>query len=92
MLERAEEIISESQAGFRPGSSTVDQLTLRQVTEKYLESGKDLFCCYINFEKAFDLVWQLRGCVESTKILWFFFKDHQTAPGSLPQVRKCCES
>ena len=59
MLKRAEEIISESQAGFRPGRSTVDQLfTLRQVTEKYLERGKDLYCCYIDFEKAFDSVWQ----------------------------------
>ena len=59
MLKRAEEIISESQAGFRPGRSTVDQLfTLRQVTEKYLEKGKDLYCCYIDFEKAFDSIWQ----------------------------------
>ena len=59
MLKRAEEVISESQAGFRPGRSTVDQLfTLRQITEKYREKGKDLFCCYIDFEKAFDSVWQ----------------------------------
>ena len=42
MLKRAEEVISESQAGFRPGRSTVDQpFTQRQITEKYLEQGKD---------------------------------------------------
>ena len=59
ILKKTEEIISESQAGFRPGRSTVDQLfTLRQIAEKYLEGGKKLFCCYIDFEKAFDSVWQ----------------------------------
>ena len=59
MLKKTEDIISESQAGFRPGRSTVDQLfTLRQITEKYLEKGKSLHCCYIDFEKAFDSVWQ----------------------------------
>jgi hypothetical protein len=56
---KTEEILSESQAGFRPGRSTVDQLfSLRQIAEKYLERNKDVFCCYIDFEKAFDSVWQ----------------------------------
>ena len=59
MIKKTEETISESQAGFRPGRSTVDQLfSLRQITEKYIEKGKDLFCCYVDFEKAFDSVWQ----------------------------------
>ena len=59
ILKRAEEVISESQAGFRPGRSTVGQLfTLRQIAEKYLEKDRELYCCYIDFEKAFDSVWQ----------------------------------
>ena len=59
MLKKTEEILSESQAGFRPGRSTVDQLfTLRQVAEKHLEKNKSLFCCYIDYEKAFDSIWQ----------------------------------
>jgi hypothetical protein len=59
ILKRAEEVISESQAGVRPGRSTVDQLfTLRQIAEKFLEKGRMLYCCYIDFEKAFDSVWQ----------------------------------
>ena len=59
ILKRAEEVISESQAGFRPGRSTVDQLfTLRQIAEKYLEKDRELYCCHIDFEKAFDSVWQ----------------------------------
>ena len=57
--QKAEEILSEAQAGFRPGRSTVDQLfSLRQISEKYLEKNKDIYCCYIDFEKAFDSVWQ----------------------------------
>ena len=56
---KTEEILSESQAGFRPGRSTIDQLfTLRQIIEKYLATNQSLFCCYIDFEKAFDSVWQ----------------------------------
>ena len=59
ILKKTEEILSESQAGFRPGRSTVDQLfTLRQIAEKHLEKNKSLFCCYIDFEKAFDSIWQ----------------------------------
>ena len=59
ILKKTEEILSESQAGFRPGRSTIDQLfTLRQIAKKHLEKNRSLFCCYIDFEKAFDSIWQ----------------------------------
>ncbi|XP_072016051.1 uncharacterized protein [Amphiura filiformis] len=59
MQTRTEEILAESQAGFRPGRSTIDQLfTLRQLAEKYNEKRKPLYCCYIDYQKAFDTVWQ----------------------------------
>ena len=59
MKKRTEEILPESQAGFRPGRSTVDQLfTLRQITEKYKEVQRPLYLCYIDYQKAFDTVWQ----------------------------------
>ena len=60
MKKRKEEILSESQAGFTPGRSTVDQLfTLRQITEKYKEGQRPLYLCYdIDYQKAFDTVWQ----------------------------------
>ena len=59
MKKKTEEILSESQAGFRPGRSTADQLfSLRQITEKYNEIGKPLYFCYIDYQKAFDTVWQ----------------------------------
>ena len=45
---RTEEILSEAQAGFRSGRSTIDQLhTLRSIADKYLEHGTDLYVCYI---------------------------------------------
>jgi len=31
---------------------------LLQITEKYLEFRKELYVCYINFWKAFDIVWR----------------------------------
>ena len=56
---RAEEVISESQARFRPGRSTVDQLfTLRQIAEQILDKDRELYCCYLDFENSFDSVWQ----------------------------------
>jgi len=55
--QRSEEILSEAQEGFRPGCSTIDQLfTLRRLTEMYIEYGKYLYVCYIDFQKAFDSV------------------------------------
>ena len=57
--DKTESILSEAQAGFRPGRGTADQLfALRQIMESYIEKGKNLFVCYIDFEKAFDRVWQ----------------------------------
>ena len=54
MKKRTKEILLESQAGFRPGRSTVDQLfTLSQITEKYKEVQRPLYLCYIDYQKAF---------------------------------------
>ena len=56
---RTEEILSEAQAGFRTGRSTIDQLfSLRLLSEKYHEYGRDLYICYVDFQKAFDSVWR----------------------------------
>ena len=56
---RAEEIISEEQAGFRKGRSTVEQLcNLRIICEKYREHDLPLHLMFIDFKKAFDRVWQ----------------------------------
>ena len=51
-------VLSEAQAGFRLGRSTIDQLfTLRQLTEKYTEYNKIPYICYMDFKKVFDSIW-----------------------------------
>jgi len=59
---RTDQILSEAQAGFRSGRSTIDQLfTLRRTSELYSDYGKHLYVCYVDFKKAFDGVW--RACL-----------------------------
>jgi len=66
--QRTEEILSEAQAGFRPGRSTIDELfTLRRLTEMYIEYGKYLYVCYIDFQKAFGSVWR----IGLWRVMWF---------------------
>ena len=55
---KAEEIISEEQAGFRPRRSTTEQIfNIRLLIEKHLQHQHDLYHNFIDFKKAFDRVW-----------------------------------
>ena len=55
---RVEEILSDSQAGFRRGRSTVQQITtLRLLNKRARDMGKLIFHNFINFRKEFDRVW-----------------------------------
>ncbi|XP_057846673.2 uncharacterized protein LOC131056339 [Cryptomeria japonica] len=48
---------AKGQAGFRPKHSTVDHgITLRHIIEKTWEKKEDVFCCFVDFKKAFDIV------------------------------------
>ena len=57
--------IGEEQCGFRQGRGCMDQVfTLRQVCEKYLANGKDIFWAFMDLEKAYDMIdrhgmWQM---------------------------------
>ena len=45
------------QAGFRKSHSTIDHLvTLRVLMEESRLAGKGLYCCFVDFKKAFDTV------------------------------------
>ena len=45
------------QVGFRPKHSIVDHLvTLRVIMEESWLQGKTIYCCFVNFKKAFDSV------------------------------------
>ena len=51
-------VIDESQAGFRKGYSTVDNIfILTSLIQKYLSKKRDrFFCIFIDFKKAFDSI------------------------------------
>ena len=53
-----EEILSEEQAVFRKGRSTIEQVfNCRNIIEKHLDSQKNQFHNFIDFKKAFDRVY-----------------------------------
>ena len=55
--EGTEGVIGEEQGGFRRGRGCVDQVfVVRQVCEKYLAKGKDVFWAFMDLEKAYDRV------------------------------------
>ena len=55
---KAENMLAEEQAGFRPGRSTVEQILNNPVIiQKHLHYQRDLFHNFADFKKAFDRVW-----------------------------------
>ncbi|MES9884249.1 MAG: reverse transcriptase family protein [Sedimenticola sp.] len=55
-----EEIMKENQAGFRKGYSTTDHVfVLHSLIEMLKQHKKKLFCCFVDFSKAFDSVWRV---------------------------------
>ena len=54
------ERISFSQAGFRPGYSTTDNIFILKFLIDFMQaSKKKLYCCFIDFKQAFDTVWRI---------------------------------
>ncbi|MCO5600245.1 hypothetical protein L7F22_054355 [Adiantum nelumboides] len=48
---------AKGQAGFRRGFSTLDHiLTLRAIIEEGRANGRKIYCCFVDFRKAFDTV------------------------------------
>ena len=49
--------LSDDQFGFRRGTGTRDAIsTLRVLTERSLEVDRDVYVCFVDYEKAFDRV------------------------------------
>ena len=49
-------VIGEEQCGFMQGRGCMDQVfAVRQVCEKYLANGKDVFCAFMDLEKAYTI-------------------------------------
>ena len=50
-------VITDAQFGFKPGLSTIDAIfALQTLVNKTLKRKKRLYCCFIDYSKAFDLV------------------------------------
>ena len=55
--DRTEQVISEVQGGFRRGRGCMDQVFIvRQICEKYLAKGKNVYFAFMDLEKAYDRV------------------------------------
>ena len=53
-------ILEENQAGSRKGYSTSDHVfALHALIELLKTRKKNLFCCFVDFTKAFDSVWRV---------------------------------
>ena len=54
---KVQNFISKNQFGFRKGCGTRDAIgVLRMLYERCNEHGKDMYVCFVDFEKAFDRV------------------------------------
>lgn len=52
-------ILNETQSGFRKEYSTIDNIMVLYSLIEYFKSKKNkLYCCFIDFTKAFDNVWR----------------------------------
>ena len=54
---KIEKEINETQSGFITGKGTREGIfNLRTIYERYLDNDKDVYVCFIDYEKAFDRV------------------------------------
>ena len=59
-------MIVEVQGGFRRGRGCTDQIFIvRQICEKYLGKGKDVYFAFLDLEKAYE-----RCNMECFEIVW----------------------
>ena len=50
-------IVTDAQFGFKPGYGTTDAIfSLHTIISKVLSSQKKLYCCFVDYHKAFDSV------------------------------------
>ena len=61
-------LISESQTGFRKGYSTLDNIfSLHALISIYMSLGKILYCTFVDFSKAFDIIFIIMGQTSKVK-------------------------
>ena len=77
--------LSDVQAGFRKDRGTTDQIVnIHWIIEKSREFQKNIYCCFIDYAKAFD-------CVDHNK-LENSSRDGNIRPPDLPPEKSVCRS
>ena len=72
-------------AGFRKGRGTRDQIAnIRWIMEKAREFQKNIYFCFIDYDKVFD-------CVHHNN-LWKILKEMGQMPPVLPLEKSVCRS
>ena len=52
-------LIGDYQICFRKGTRPADHLILlKGIIENYMQNGKKVFACFIDYEKAYDSIWR----------------------------------
>ena len=70
---KVQNAISRSPFGFRRGCGTRDAIgVLRMLCERSIDYGKDVYVCFVDFEKAFDRVnWmKMMKILEGLRVDW----------------------
>ena len=78
--------LSDVQAGFRKGRGTRDQIAnIHWIMEKAREFQQNIYFCFIDYAKAFDLV-------DNNKLGNVLKRDGNTRPPDLPLEKSLCRS
>lgn len=86
----SEGIRAAGQAGFRRGFSTLDHiLTLRAIIEEGRASGRRIYCSFVDFRKAFDMVprarlmRRLQEMGVPTQLIWGIMALYRSVTGQV---------
>ena len=74
--------VDDVQFGFMPERGTIVAVfILRWMQEEYHATGKKLYICFVDLEKAFDIVQRnvLELAMRNTRKTWYFFIAHSNA-------------
>ena len=84
LAEKVNQVLRESQCGFRKGRGCIDQVfSLRVLAEKAREYNTPLYLCFVDLRKAYDSV--------SRDALWVVLQKRYQVPGKFLQILKALD-
>jgi len=64
---QVEPYMSKEQAGFRKDRNTIQQILILRLIAEKAKKGIQVYCCFVDFQKAFDCIKQ-----DVTWTIWTF--------------------